>query len=90
MSTVNIQVADDWTLLVAAGDDFLLSVPGVVSYDIEVAVSDAETDPDIDHGHLLHANRSEAMNRALIGPGHVYARAVSDTTAVAVVSAWTP
>ena len=40
-------------------------------------------------GHRLRGDRSDSMNRALIGPGMVFARGVGASTPV-VLTAWTP
>ena len=94
MATTNPTIGTDWGLLVTAGDEFLLTAPSAAGV-IEVAVSDTETAPEV-AGHPLcgggggYPSPRESLNRALIGPGYVYARAKSGAAVTAALSAWTP
>ena len=94
MATTNPTIGTDWGLLVTAGDEFLLTAPSAAGV-IEVAVNDTETPPEV-AGHPLNGGGGgypsprESLNRALIGPGYVYARAKSGAAVTAALSAWTP
>ena len=92
MATTNPTIGTDWGLLVTAGDEFLLTAPSAAGV-IEIAVSDTETAPPV-AGHPLngggHPSPRESLNRALIGPGYVYARSKSGAAVTAALSAWTP
>ena len=87
--TSNQLLTSSWSLLVEAGDEFLLSAP-VLNYRIEVAAVDTETTPDVD-GHPLQGggDNRESLNRALIGPGYVYGRSLRGPVSV-VITSWTP
>lgn len=87
--TSNPTLTSSWSLLVTAGDEFLLSAP-VLHYRIEVAAVDDEGEPDVD-GHPLQGggDSRESLNRALIGPGYIYARSLKGAVDV-VVTTWTP
>lgn len=98
MATTNPTVTGAWTLLVAAGDEFLLTLP-VASQTIYVAIggaddSDSDSDPETPTagtiGHPLRPGE-DGMNRALIGPGPVFAKCIDPDASVAVaLTAWTP
>ena len=93
MATTNPTIGTDWGLLVTTGDEFLLTAPTAAGV-IEVAVSDTETAPEV-AGHPLNGGGGypsprESLNRALIGPGYVYARSKSGAAVTAALSAWTP
>lgn len=87
-----------WQLIVAAGDEFLLTLPQP-SQTVHVAIggadgSDTDTDPEAPAagllGHPLASGR-DGMNRALLGPGPVFARCVDSAAVVTLaLSAWTP
>ena len=98
MATTNPTVTGAWTLLVAAGDEFLLTLP-VASQTIYVAIggaddSDSDSDPETPTagtiGHPLRPGE-DGINRALLGPGPVFARCIDPAASVAVaLTAWTP
>ena len=94
MSTQNPTVTGAWSQIVAEGDEFLLTLPNA-SQTVYVAIgdttsSDPEPPPAGLLGHSLAPGR-DAMNRALIGPGPVYARLVDPDASVAVaLTVWTP
>ena len=96
MATTNPTVTGAWTLIVAAGDEFLLTQP-VASQTLYVAVGsedDSDSDPQAPDpgiiGHPLAPGR-DGINRALIGPGPVYARLADPLGTVKVaLTAWTP
>lgn len=78
----------DWSLLVTAGDEFTLTLRD--GSPVRVAAQDAATAPaSLDTGHTLMADPREAWNRALAGPGYIYARAMLGAAKVEL-SAWTP
>lgn len=90
MATTNTTLTTDWSLLVTSGDEFLLTLPTTGAVAIDVATADTESAPaGTLLGHRLQTAEHEALSRALIGPGYVYARAISASCTVAV-TAWTP
>ncbi len=88
MATTNPTLTTSYTKIVAAGDEFLLTLLHTSKLDVEVAIKDTDEAPSV-RGHVLRGERGESMNRSLIGPGYVFARAVGGTVPV-VLSAWTP
>ena len=90
MATTNVIVYDSWTKVVDLGDDFTLSVQPPFMNFIEVAAVDADAAPIVD-GHRIKSPE-ESINRALTGPGYVYARVLSaaPSQAKVIVSSWTP
>lgn len=91
MSTSNPTLGPQWTLLVTAGDEFLLTLLSR-EQPIECAVSDTMATPAGIDGHILSSGGDGGMNRSLIGPGYVYARPVQPRggTAIVALTAWTP
>lgn len=88
MATTNPSLTTAWAQIVTAGDEFFLTLPFSTRTSVEVAISDTETDPTV-QGHVLRGDQFESVNRALVGPGYVYARSQSGTVPV-ILSAWTP
>lgn len=98
MATTNPIVTGAWTLIVNEGDEFLLTLP-VASQTIYVAIGgadDSDSDSDAEApaagviGHPL-APGQDGINRALLGPGPVFAKCVDPTASVLVaLTAWTP
>ena len=98
MATTNPIVTGAWTLIVNEGDEFLLTLP-VASQTIHVAIGGADgSDSDSDAeapaagviGHHL-APGQDGINRALLGPGPVFAKCVDPAASVLVaLTAWTP
>ncbi len=95
MATSNPTITGAWTLIVNEGDEFFLSFP-LSSQIIHVATgaTDSEGDPEPPPtdllGHPLASGR-DGMNRALLGPGPVFAKCVDPTASVPVaLTAWTP
>ena len=92
MATILKAVTSSWTKVVEAGDEFFLSpiTPG----DVDVAVTDDGNAPSIASGHRLSFFKletgRESVNRAVIGPGTVYAKTVGVASASLALSAWTP
>lgn len=98
MATTNPVISGGWNLIVNDGDEFLLTLPQA-SQTVFVAIGSADgsdTDSDADApaasllGHPL-ASGQDGMNRALLGPGPVFARCVdSSATVTLALTAWTP
>ena len=98
MATTNPTVTGAWTLIVNEGDEFLLTLP-VASQTIHVAIGgadDSDSDSDAESpaagviGHPL-APGQDGINRALLGPGPVFAKCVDPAASVLVaLTAWTP
>ena len=83
----NFTLTDAWSLLVAAGDDFTLTLPRRAG-PVEVVPMATATAPAADLiGHVLSPAGREAFNRPLSGPGYLYGRAPQGTAIVAV-SRW--
>lgn len=83
----NFTLTDAWSLLVAAGDDFTLTLPRRAG-PVEVVPMATATAPALDLiGHVLSPAGREAFNRPLSGPGYLYGRAPQGTAIVAV-STW--
>lgn len=88
MATQNPTIGTDWTKIVDAGDEFTLTISTPNFHFIEVAVSDTETQPTV-NGHQIHSPQ-ESFNRALSGPGYVYAKSCSGKSEKVILTAWTP
>ena len=83
MATQNATITNTWSKIVDTGDSaFLIQSRGDTVY--EVAAMATETAPTV-QGHVVSGNTG-AITRAALGEGHVYARAISATTALLVVS----
>lgn len=98
MATTNPTVTGAWSQIVAEGDEFLLTLP-IASQTVYVAIGGAD-DSDSDSeaeapaadllGHAL-APGQDGMNRALLGPGAVFAKCIDPAASVPVaLTAWTP
>ena len=87
MSTTNVVFDKSWKKIVNAGDEFLLTVPVVFRQTVEVAIGEPEAGAA---GHEIDSQLTQAMNRALIGPGDVYARRTITADVTGVLTAWTP
>ena len=84
----NTALTSAWTLLVASGDEFTLTMPGATP--VRVCAQDAAVAPaSLEDGHTLMADSREAWNRALAGPGYIYARAINGAARVELTT-WTP
>lgn len=98
MATTNPTVTGSWSLIVQEGDEFLLTLP-LASQSVHVAIgaaddSDSDSDPEAPPtdllGHALAPGR-DGMNRALLGPGPVFAKCIDPEASVLVaLTAWTP
>ncbi len=94
LATSNPTITGAWTLIVNEGDEFLLTLPQA-SQTLYVAVGDStSSDPEAPATNLLGhplASGRDGMNRALLGPGPVFAKCVDPTASVPVaLTAWTP
>ena len=88
-TTKNLTLTADYQLIVAAGDDFLLTLPRNQGA-IEVVPMPGASSPAASLvGHVLGPDKREGMNRAVLGPGAVYARAPGGPVLV-TLSHWTP
>ena len=92
MATTNPTLSGpDWQLIVATGDEFLLSLPQA-SPNISIAAGSGTDEPPAAgiFGHSLCPGR-DGMTRALIGPGPVFARCVDSSASVTMaLTVWTP
>lgn len=85
-------------MIVAAGDEFLLTLP-IASQSVHVAIGaadDSDSDPEPEApptdllGHALVPG-ADGMNRAILGPGPVFAKCIDPEASVLVaLTAWTP
>ena len=99
MATLNPTLSGPaWQPIVAAGDEFLLTLPQA-SQTIYLAIgtaddSDSDSDPEPPPADLLGhplASGRDGMNRALLGPGPVFAKCVDPSATVTLaLTAWTP
>ena len=98
MATTNPTITGSWSLIVQEGDEFLLTLP-LASQSVHVAIggaddSDSDSDPEPPDATLLgHAMvpGADGMNRALLGPGPVFAKCIDPEASVLVaLTAWTP
>lgn len=89
MATTNPTITDAWTLLVAdSGQEFFLSLPFDTPNQVEVATTDnAAVAPVGLSGHVLSGNAQESVNRAILGPGAVFARCTRGAMSL-VLNAW--
>lgn len=98
MATTNPTITGAWSQIVDEGDEFLLTLP-IASQTVYVAIggaddSDSDSDPETPTagtiGHPLRPGE-DGINRALLGPGPVFARCIDPAASVAVaLTAWTP
>lgn len=98
MATTNPTVTGAWTLIVADGDDFVMTLPqpSQIVYVAIGGADDSDSDSDAEApaasllGHGLTPG-ADGISRAIIGPGPVFARLADPlgTTRVAL-TAWTP
>jgi len=88
MATSNPTLTTSWAKIVDSGDEFTFGLqPGSVTV-VAIAAVDTDTDPAV-AGHFL-MSPGESINRALIGPGYVYAKVESGSTTQGWLHAWTP
>jgi len=88
MATTNPSLTSSWAKVVEAGDEFTIGIqPGSTTV-IAIAAVATDTSPAV-AGHFL-MGPGESINRALTGPGYIYARSVDAAAASAWLHAWTP
>jgi hypothetical protein len=87
-NTTNPTVTTTWSKLVATGDDFLLTLPYVTHLDVQVATTTADSAPTGIIGNIISGEHQEGINRILIGPGYVWAKA--EGSVPVVLNTWTP
>ena len=89
MATTNPTISPAWAKLVDAGDEFTLGVSDNQGpAEIALAVMASDEAPAI-AGQVLRAPFGQ-MNRALTGPGYIYAKTVDGQTVSAWLHVWTP
>lgn len=89
MATTNPTITSAWAKLVAAGDEFTLGIADNQGpAEIALAAMASDEAPAIT-GQILRVPFGQ-MNRALTGPGHIYAKRVDGTSVVAWLHSWTP
>lgn len=87
--TANVALTSRWAVVVAAGDEFMLTIPHPTRFDIEIATTDSDSTAPAVVGHVLNGDQPEGITRALLGPGTVWARTRGGGLVVAI-NAWTP
>ncbi len=88
MATTNPVITTSWAKIVTAGDEFTLGVsPGPI-VQIAIACQAADEAPTV-AGQALQAP-SEAINRALTGPGYLFAKSLTGASVTAWLHSWTP
>ena len=89
MATTNPTITGSWSLIVQEGDEFLLTLP-LASQSVHVAIGaadDSDSDPEPEApptdllGHALVPG-ADGMNRALLGPGPVFAKCIDPEASV--------
>lgn len=91
MATTLPTLTPSWTQVCVDGADFFLSLI-TANGDVDVATTDDGSDPTIDSGHRLsYFNREtgrDSINRAVLGPGYVFAKAVGIASLAVALSTW--
>lgn len=88
-ATENLLLNVTYAPIVAAGDEFLLTLPRSQGT-VEVVTMAGATPPAASLvGHVLGPANREGMSRTLLGPGTVYARAPGAAVLVTLTH-WTP
>jgi hypothetical protein len=81
MATTNKTIGSAWELIALNTEDFYVSGGAKL---LEVATVDTEVAPAITTGHPVSTTPIRECNRALIGPGFVYAKSRSGDVVVAL------
>lgn len=71
MPTINKTIGSDWGLIALDSEDFYVSGGARV---VEVATVATQANPTVEFGHPVSRVPVSECNRALIGPGFVYAK----------------
>ncbi len=87
MATQNTEITSIYTLIANSTQNFFLTLPWTTNAKIEIATSDTEVVPTVS-GHELSGRETESMNRAIIGPGYVYARCKSGNNRSIILNVW--
>jgi DNA topoisomerase VI subunit B len=85
MATANVTIGSVWELIALDTEDFYITGADRL---VEVATSATEVAPEATSGHPVSATPIRECNRALIGPGFVYAKSRSGDVLV-VLTTWT-
>ena len=87
MATQNKEIGRTYTLIANSSQNFFVTLPWTTNAKIEVATSDTEVAPTV-NGHELSGRETESINRAIIGPGFVYARCKSGNNRSIILNVW--
>ena len=88
MATTNPVITPAWTKIVTAGDEFTLGLPPGPQAVIAIACQAADEAPTV-AGQPLQGSH-EAANRALTGPGYLFAKSLTGASVTAWLHSWTP
>lgn len=89
MATTNPAIGTSWTKLVATGDEFTLGVGDDQTLtSIALAVTDADSAPEVT-GQVMNTP-TNTINRALTGPGYLWAKSRKGVAVTAWLHSWTP
>ena len=89
MPTTNILITPEATKIVAAGDEFLLTLDTRPLVRL-ATVAQGGAAPTV-RGHRLNPAMGESLNRALLGPGDVWAWSDDlESSTAATLTTWTP
>lgn len=97
MATANPSIAGTWIKIAEAEEDFFFSLRTGANINhvlppVEIAITDADAAPGVMvAGRLIDPHGNEGINRALTGPGHVWARcALAGYSIQPALDVWTP
>lgn len=88
MATTNPVITTSWAKVVTAGDEFTLGISPGPQAAIAIACQAADEAPTV-AGQVIQSSH-EAINRALTGPGYLYAKSLTGASVTAWLHAWTP
>lgn len=86
MATADLTITSARLKIVDAGDEFWLSFDQVPI--VRVATVDEGDPAPTVRGHRLNPGQTESVNRALTGPGDVYAWTDDGSSVVAALTVW--
>lgn len=89
MATTNPSLTSSWSLIVAAGSDFLMTLPFFNPTALEIATTASDSISPTVSGHTVSGDRQDHITRSLVGPGSVWARSKGSTVTV-VLNTWVP
>lgn len=87
MATQNPEIGTTYTLIANSTQNFFLTLPWNTNAKVEIATSDTQVIPTV-KGHELSGRETESINRAVIGPGFVYARCKSGSNRAIILNVW--